>query len=100
MSSTAIGETASFLNAKILECIGKIEYFERAKAAGFPGLPAWLSDYETVKLRDLSILRDSLTQVFYYQRLTKEEIEELQKKAAEAVEKAKADAAEKATGVK
>jgi hypothetical protein len=61
------------LNQKIVELIGEIEYYERARAAGHP-IPVAQTDYLAVKLRDLSIIRDSLTSVFYYKRLDEEEM--------------------------
>jgi hypothetical protein len=95
MPSTAIGEVNAFLNNKMLECIGEVEYYHRAALAGYP-VPAAQTDYLQVKLRDYGMIRDAITNVFFYKRLDKEEADAIQKAYQEQLEKAKAEAAVKA----
>jgi hypothetical protein len=83
-ATSAVGEVAAFLNQKIVESIGKLEYFERAKVAGATEIPAYLTDYERAKLHDLHVLRDALTSVFFYKRLDSEEIDLIKSKVEEA----------------
>jgi len=84
MATSAIAEVASFLNQKIVECIGKLEFYERARLSGAP-VPTGLVEYDSAKLRDLNVLRDSLTSVFYYKRLDKEEAGKIADRYAELV---------------
>jgi len=91
-ATTAISEVATFISQKIIESIGKLEYFERAKAAGASEIPDYLTDYERAKIRDLSVLRDALTSVFYYKRLDSDELNLIKSKVEEAKEAAKVEA--------